>query len=333
MQGRTSVVIPCYDAQCFLEEALGSVRAQTSPVREIVVVDDGSPAPIRPPVNWDGPPLRVVRTANQKSAAARNHGLRLVSGDFVAFLDADDLWLPEKIALQEKALAADAQSVACYTRCTEETGYFGFGPYPPPDVSDDEFLKVLWYNNFFPPSSVVVRRDVVLTAGGFRDELGTGAEDLELWIRLLEQGRFTQVPLPLCRYRQHAGQFTRNTYVKVMSNKLARRAVIEHQGERLIRAGIPKAKLWNAHRNIVRLVYFRRDFAAARKLLWDYWRDHPLDVRMFLYACVTLLPPSIVARMRGQVSQPRDLGGTASNGDGNSGWRRALEEIAEDLAS
>jgi len=72
MQGLTSVVIPCYDSQQFLDEALASVREQTSPVREIVVVDDGSPTPMRAPPNWDGPPLRIMRTLNQKRGA-RGH--------------------------------------------------------------------------------------------------------------------------------------------------------------------------------------------------------------------------------------------------------------------
>jgi glycosyltransferase involved in cell wall biosynthesis len=331
MHGLTSVVIPCYDSQGFLEEALASIQAQTTPVREIIVVDDGSPTPIHAPAAWKGPPLQIVRTTNQKSAAARNHGLQLASGKFVAFIDADDLWLPEKIARQEKALSADHTAVACYTRCTEEPGFFSFGPYPPADVSEEEFLRVLWYNNFFPPSSVLVRRQALLDTGGFLDRLGTGAEDLELWIRLLELGRFVQVAEPLCRYRKHIGQFTNDIYAKVMSNKLARRAILERQANRLVSAGIPRAKLWNAHRNVIRLVYYRRDFSAARKLLWDYWTDHPLDVRMFLYACITLLPSRFVSRFRGQLS-----GAAIANGrhvDNAAAWRQTLAEIHRDLTA
>jgi glycosyltransferase involved in cell wall biosynthesis len=333
MQAITSVVIPCYDSQRFLEEALASVREQTSPVREVIVVDDGSPSPILAPPDWDGPPLRIVRTTNQKSAAARNHGLRLATGELVAFLDADDLWLPEKVERQERALAADPGAVASYTRCTEEPGFFAFGPYPPQDVDEKEFLRVLWYNNFFPPSSVVVRREALLKAGGFLDRLGTGAEDLELWLRLLELGHFRQVPLPLCRYRQHPGQFTRDTYVKVMSNKLARRSAIERQADRLVAAGIPRAKLWNAHRNVVRLVYYRRDFAAARRLLWDYWREHPLDLRMLAYACVTLLPPGMVAGLRGRLDVATDEPAGKDPATQCAGWQRALADIRADLAS
>ena len=333
MHGLTSVVIPCYDSQKFLEEALASVREQTSRVREIVVVDDGSPTPTRPPEDWDGAPLRVVRTPNQKSAAARNHGSRLATGAFIAFLDADDLWLPEKIERQEQALAADPDAVLCYTRCTEEPGFFGFGPYPPQEVSQEEFLRVLWYNNFFPPSSVVVRRDAFEKVGGFRDELGTGAEDMELWMRMLALGRCIQVPLRLCRYRQHPGQFTRDTYAKVMANKLARREVIARQADRLVTAGIPRVKFWNAHRNVVRLVYYRRDFTAARRLLWDYWKEHPLDLRMLASAGITLLPPRMVAGLRGRLRLPGESAPAADSKLDRTGWNRALAEIREDLES
>jgi glycosyltransferase involved in cell wall biosynthesis len=331
MQGQTSVVIPCYDSQDYLYEALASVREQTTPVREIVVVDDGSPTPIQAPPAWDGPPLKVVRTPNRKSAAARNHGVQLTSGELVAFLDADDLWLPGKVGSQELALASEPAAVACYTRCTEEPGFFAFGPYPPPDVPDNEFLKVLWYNNFFPPSSVVVRRAAFLTVGGFLDNLGTGAEDLELWVRLQSLGRFVQVARPLCRYRQHATQFTRNVYAKVMSNKLARRAVIERHADLLMAAGIPREKLWNAHRNAVHLVYYRRDFEAARRLLWDYWREHPRDFRTLTYALVTLLPSRIVASLRGKLAQPNGDSRPSDSDPEHARWRKTLAQISRDL--
>jgi hypothetical protein len=189
-------------------------------------------------------------------------------------------------------------------------------------------LRVLWYNNFFPPSSVVVRREALLKAGGFRETLGTGAEDLELWVRLHSLGPFVQVPLPLCRYRQHPAQFTGNTYAKVLSNKLARQAVIEQHADRLIAAGIPSRKLWNAHRNVVHLVYYRRDFAAARKLLWDYWKEHPLDFRTLAYALVTLLPSRMVSGLRGELGRPN--GRTGSDPE-STGWRQALAQIQRDL--
>jgi glycosyltransferase involved in cell wall biosynthesis len=75
MRHAASVVIPCYNDEEFLGMALDSVHGQTVPVREILLVDDGSTVPIRMPSGWDGPPLHIIRTRNQGLAAARNVGL------------------------------------------------------------------------------------------------------------------------------------------------------------------------------------------------------------------------------------------------------------------
>jgi glycosyltransferase involved in cell wall biosynthesis len=234
MSHATSVVIPYYNADHFLPQALASVQSQTVSVREVIVIDDGSDLPVQPPPKWDGPPLRIVRTVNKGPAAARNLGIEFATGEFVAFLDADDLWEPCKIAEQEKAMRADPLAIACFTRCARGTGLFGFGPYPPADVSENEFLLVLWYNNFFPPSAVMVRRDILKDVGGFDEDL-RGPEDIELWIRLLGHGRFIQVPEPLCLYRLHPNQFTSDIYLKIQRSKEAYAKMISRYANRLIK--------------------------------------------------------------------------------------------------
>jgi glycosyltransferase involved in cell wall biosynthesis len=334
----TSVVIPCYNVQDYLPEALDSVKRQTVPVQEIILVDDGSEAPIRSPDGWDGPPLRIVRTENRGLPAARNLGIAHCSAPFVAFLDADDAWEPRKIELQERALAADARAVASYTHCVNRQGFFGFGPYPPPNVSDDEFLLVLWYNLFFPPSCVLVRRDALTRVGAFREDLGNG-EDIELWLRLLTLGSFAQVSEPLCFYRQHPNQFTKNIYKKMIGSKQSRAAMIAQHADRLVRAGIPRNKLWDSYRNDVLLVYYRREFAAARRLLRNYWWEHPRDWKMLVYSLVSLLPVRLVTLLRGQLSVPATAAQTKparspgrEETPGLPGWDLAFARIKNALA-
>ena len=264
-------------------------RRQTLPVKEIVLIDDGSQIPIRVHEDWDGLPLRLIRTENRGLPAARNLAIAHCTGDLVAFLDADDVWLPGKVEAQTRALDARPDSVACYTRCEERPGFFGYGPYPPPNVSDDEFLLVLWYNLFFPPSAVAVRRDALHAVGGFREDFGNG-EDIELWLRLLEVGSIVQVAEPLCLYRQHDQQFTKNLFKKMYGSKQSRAAMIAQHEDRLVRAGIPRGRLWDAYRNDILLVYYRRQFKAARRLLWDFWRDHPADLRILVYALFPSCP-------------------------------------------
>jgi glycosyltransferase involved in cell wall biosynthesis len=300
MTPQTSVIIPCYNIQDYLGEALDSVYRQSRPVREVVLVDDGSQVPIKPPPNWDGPPLWLIRTENRGLAAARNLGVRHVSGTYVAFLDADDFWHPRKIELQEEALKADPAVVATFTRCVRAPGFFGFGPYPPSKVSDKEFLLVLWYNSFFPPSSVLVRREALDKVGPFREGMGNG-EDVELFLRLLTIGRFAQVSEELTYYRVHPQQFTANPVRKLLGFKEARQVMLELHWDRLVGAGIPRRRLWDAYRSDVLMVYYRRNFPAARRLLWDFWKDHPGDMRVLAYAAMALLPSGLVARLRGSV--------------------------------
>jgi glycosyltransferase involved in cell wall biosynthesis len=303
MKGTTSVVIPCYNFQDYLSEALMSVKDQTQPVREVIVVDDGSSEPIHPPEGWKGPPLQVIRTDNHGLGAARNMGIRNSTGEFIAFLDADDKWDAKKIEMQERALVSDTKAVACYTRCVCRPGFLGFGPYPPLDVTRDDFLRIIWYQLFFPPSSVMVRRDALLRAGLFREDLGNG-EDIELWLRLLSIGHFIQVPEPLCYYRKHQKQFTRDTYAKIRLGKKARAIMIKEHRDQLIASGIPQDRLWDAYRNDILIVYYRRDFRVARKLLWDYWFEHPHDLKIFIYGMVSLFPSALVTRIRGRIPNP-----------------------------
>ena len=300
MTPQTSVIIPCYRVQEFLPEALESIARQTVPVREVILIDDGSPDPLSYPAGWNGPPLRLIRTTNRGLAAARNRGIAEASGEFVAFLDADDVWEPRKIEQQEMALTGSPSAVACYTRCVDKPGFFPFGPYPPQHISDDAFLLLLWYNLFFPPSSVMVRRTVLKQVGGFREDLGNG-EDIELWLRLLTLGAFLQVAEPLCWYRQHAHQFTKNLLVKMTGSRRARGVMIALHAERLIRAGLDPDKLWDAYRNDILLVYYRRQFDAARWLLLEYWMNHRRDFRVLAYLLIALCPATLVTALRGRL--------------------------------
>jgi glycosyltransferase involved in cell wall biosynthesis len=327
---QTSVIIPCYNVQDYLPQALGSVRRQTRPVREIILVDDGSRVPIQAPADWAGPPLRVIRTENRGLAAARNTGARYAGGAYLAYLDADDFWHPSKVERQEDALAADPEAIASFTRCVRTPGFFSFGPYPPTDVADDEFLLVLWYNSFFPPSTLLVRREALARVGPFREGMGNG-EDVELFVRLLTVGRFAQVSEELTYYRIHPQQFTVNPVRKLLGFKEARAVILGLHQERFERIGIPRQLLWDAYRCDILMVYYRRDFAAARRLLWDYWKDHPRDVRILAYAALTLLPARIVTRLRGSAPPPASAATGDSAGPPLLDWNMEVARIKRRL--
>lgn len=102
-----SVIIPAYNAEMYLGEAIASVLAQSVPAAEVIVVDDGSADRTGEVASAFGDRVRLITRPNSGSAAARNTGVRESTGDHIAFLDADDLWMPEKLAVQLATLGTD----------------------------------------------------------------------------------------------------------------------------------------------------------------------------------------------------------------------------------
>ena len=303
MIGQTSVIIPCYNRDEYLQEALESVRSQTRRVREVIVVDDGSTRPVQAPHDWDGPALRIVRTGNRGVSAARNVGISLATGSFVAFLDSDDAWAPKKIELQERALSSSSDCVAVFTHRIEKPGWCPCPPteYPPPGASDDMFWCFLWKENFITLSSVMVRRDTLLRIGGFNEELRF-CEDRELWFRLLTMGRFVKVSLPLSYRRIHQSQMTTNFAATTVHRRKWRLIVMRDHGTRLAAAGIStaeqKEQARREYREDLLILYFRRRLDIVRPLLWRYLLRYPCDLGILKYSLLSVLPVRLLTFLR-----------------------------------
>ncbi len=188
--GRVSVVIPTYNRAQFLPRALDSVlRQSAAELCDIVVVDDGSTDDTADVVARHGGAVRLLRQANAGAAAARNAGIRASDGEFVAFLDSDDEWAPDKIAAQIAALTTWPQavfvagaSVARYPdrdepRVTDAV---------PHDVPAD-FAPALCAGNFLFTPTVLVRRTALDAVGLFCPTLRR-RHDYHLWVRLACHG-------------------------------------------------------------------------------------------------------------------------------------------------
>lgn len=127
-----SIIIPCYNAERWLAETLESALAQTWTAKEILVINDGSTdSSLAVAQQYTTRGVRVIDQPNRGASAARNHGLRLARGDFIQFLDADDLLAPNKIELQIHALAgtkADVLASASWSRFTHDPAQAVFVP-------------------------------------------------------------------------------------------------------------------------------------------------------------------------------------------------------------
>jgi hypothetical protein len=265
---RVSVVIPTYNAAAFLAEAVASARAQTYAPLEILVVDDASADGTADLAESLG--ARAVRQKeNRGPSAARNRGVTLAAGDVVAFLDADDAWLPWHLELCMGALAAHAGvALAC-------TGALAWdAPVPPRparprvEVVDDPTVELLG-DPFVPQSAAVVRRDAVGEAGWY-DEGRRYAEDFDLWLRIAARHQLGRVRAPGVRRRPHPGQASHATLRMFESAYAVRLRTLD-----LVAARADRARENAAAAAVVRSL--ESDFRTAWYLRDDAAFDHLLD--------------------------------------------------------
>jgi glycosyltransferase involved in cell wall biosynthesis len=199
-----SVVIPSYNRGHCIGACIRSVLAQTMDDFEIIVVDDASGDDTREQVAAIGDPriAYLALPSNQGGAAARNTGIRRARGEFVAFLDSDDLWLPDKLARQIDGLRRlGPRCGLSYTwlACVDDDGVETLRIHP--EIDGDCFQQMLVSNFIGSFSNLVVRRDLLLEAGGL-DEAFRSCQDWDLFIRLCRDSAVHCERAYLVRYLQ-----------------------------------------------------------------------------------------------------------------------------------
>ncbi len=204
---RVSVIVPAHNAARTVGVAIDSVLRQTLTDFELLVVDDGSrdstPDVVR---SREDARVRCVTTPNGGVARARNHGLGLASGDFVAFLDADDVWRPSKLERQLEAMTASPSVGLCFTGAEFVDGELVTLGEDAASRYVDYSRELLIRGNVISgsSSSVMVRRFLVNRAGGFDSQLSQCA-DWDLWLRLSVETDFHALAEPLVQYRKTPG--------------------------------------------------------------------------------------------------------------------------------
>ena len=211
---QVGVIVPCRAPAPYLDEALRSILGQEPAPAAVVVVDDGSHAPLGPL------PAGVVFLRLEQSAGpagARQAGLDALAPEvaLVALCDADDAWEPGRLAAQLGALEKDGDVVACFADpLVVDAGGTATGETwdaPPAGVLGDPpaLARLLYEHNPFCTSSALLRRGAVVAAGGFAAAPALRAEDWDLWLRLAAAGgRFAHVATPLVRYRRNPAGLT-----------------------------------------------------------------------------------------------------------------------------
>lgn len=209
-----SAVVPAYDAGPFIDECLSSITAQRGDFTlEVIVVDDGSGDDTAMRARRHG--ATVIRQSNRGPAAARNAGVAAAAGEFVAFLDADDLWPADKLARQLDVLARHPDAALVFGDCRQfdaagprpqtqfESAGLGIAAWGTGETLPDAHARLL-EDNFITTGSVIARRATLLDAGGFAEDLRL-VEDLELWLRLSRRRAIAWTDALCLLRRRHGG--------------------------------------------------------------------------------------------------------------------------------
>lgn len=202
-----SVIVPAYNSANTILETIESVRKQTYTDFELIVIDDGSSdRTLELLATIDEPRLQVFSYENGGLPVARNRGIARSQGEFITFVDADDLWTEDKLELQLAALQQNPAAGIVYSWTTVMNEQ-GESFYPGKSVSyQGDVCKQLLGNNFIASgSNVMVRRRAIESVGEFEPTLKS-AEDWDYWLRLALAGwQFAVVPQAQILYRQSSG--------------------------------------------------------------------------------------------------------------------------------
>lgn len=318
-----SVIIPAYNVEGYLAECLDSVLRQTYRDYELIVVDDGSTDRTVEVARRYGDDLRLIQQPNRGMSGARNTGIRASRGELIAFLDADDVWLPEY--LEEQMETYKANGGDCLVFCdvyawdgrrlpTETSIIRGSVPF---DASDPLLSIIRGYP--LPIDGVLLPRRVLLEVGLFSEQVQHG-EDVNLWRRLAMQGvRFCHTPRPLALYRQRPDSLS-NARRRESAENLAR-ALARLQHDRGLpphvrraaaeRArGLPRRFAWLATE-----AFLQGEYAEAHACWMAAARARPWNPLYGLGAALAKMSPRALRYVVTWVRHPRP-GSTSSGGAG-----------------
>jgi glycosyltransferase involved in cell wall biosynthesis len=287
--GSVSVVIGAYNAAAWIAQTLDSVLAQTYPVLEVIVIDDGSTDSTASIVQSYGAKVQYL-VENHRGRPHRNRGILASRGEIVAFVDADDYWHPRKIEEQERLLQRGGFAwVICDSQWLDSATGRLTAPVGVP-VQEGDILEALFLNNFIVASTPVVARHVFDDVGYFDETLDVApVEDWEMWLRIAERYPVGCVHEQLVTLRLHDDSFLAATPLarRVLSlEQVVRRAAARQPG----RLGqLKREALFNVYHAAGVKEFRGKRLEEARPFFWKAWKQQPTRLETMSYLVMTFL--------------------------------------------
>ena len=257
-----TVIIPTYNRANLAIEAVESVLNQTYTHVEVIVVDDGSTDNTREVINAiPDDRVRYIYQDNARQAAARNNGMRAARGEYIAFLDSDDLFLPEKLAKQVDYLQKHPQIDFLYTGYIKAIEEANERREYPATLFGQPVFEILLRTEIATPSVIMTR--AAIDKAGYFDETLPGVEDLEYWARVAKHVEIASLPEPTIEIRVNS--FNPNRFVRRrLNNTLIALETVFRDNPNLS---------WLERRKLYANAYF-----VALAQLYDMFPDYPDDV-------------------------------------------------------
>jgi glycosyltransferase involved in cell wall biosynthesis len=282
-----TVIIPAYNAAAYITRTIDSVLAQTCQPLEILVVDDGSKDRTADIVAALPPPVRLIRKENGGPASARNRGAREAKGDWLALLDADDIWQPTKLAAQ---LQLGGDPSVGLIHCLPD--------HRRTVVPDELTFEMMWDQNWIINSSVLIRREAFESLGGFNEarEL-ISVEDYNFWLQVAAS------PWRIVTCQQILVHYTRGIGISSNAERFMKAQLfnVADLGRKL---NLPPKTIQRKNNDIIfefgRNALFERELPTARRLFWQAFADAP-SVRNGLHLLVSAMPEPVLHLRRNAV--------------------------------
>ncbi len=304
-----SIVIPTYNGGSFLIESLKSALAQDYPNTEIIVVDDGSSVDISELIRPFADRLTLISQKNLGPGAARNRGAKESRGEFIAFLDHDDLWTPNKISVQAAILNKnpDCGLVYCLPKIIDQNG--DAVSITPPTIFPEGkvFEDFLTRNRITSFSATLVRRSSFFAVGGIDESLEIiTCDDYDLWLRLSARFEVAFSRGDLVYYRVHPGNFVKNrllnmdAHVRVVEKCRRSIRAEKHLAEHFDHEKAIKNNLFRTYRGFGFIFYY--DFPEsnlnARHALKKAIQLSPGNLKCIIHYLLTFQPLMLLRKAK-----------------------------------